>query len=123
MKALKFKAGQIMPSTEEGSLLGDPFHQRFEYIGETEVDIFASNQHLWCRIDLEDKALPLKLSLKCKRDTYAQDYEKELPVDLRIYFSINTKEPNEKNCDYCVGKEDIELMNRTGKYTVFFGKE
>ena len=123
MKAIKHKIGQVMPSAGGEALINDPYHQRFEYTNYTEVDIFTANQPLWARLDLEDKSLPGKLIIKCKRDTYADKFEKKLPEDLRIYFSLNTKEPTEGDCDQKICKEHIEKMNHNKDFNVIFGRE
>ena len=40
-----------------------------------------------------------------------------------MYFSMNTKEPDEKACDMMIGKSDILKMNETENFFVKFGSE
>jgi len=108
MKVMKHNLNQVMPSGGAEVQKADPFHQRFEYTNLTEVDIFAANQPLRVRLDMDEKCLPVKLLIRCKRDTYAEEFEKALPEDLRIYFSLNTKEPDEKDCEMMITQADIQ---------------
>ena len=108
MKVMKHNLAQVMPSGGVDAQKPDPFHQRFEYTNVTEVDVPAANQPIRARLDMDEKCLPVKLFIRCKRDTYAEEFEKALPEDLRIYFSLNTKEPGEKDCDKMITQEDIQ---------------
>ena len=49
------------------------------------------------------------------------DFDGHLPDDLKIYISMNTKEPTEDNCEMEISFKQIQQMKAEGRHFIRFG--
>jgi len=56
-------------------------------------------------------------------ESNSRDYDPVLPEDLKIFISMDTKDPQEDDCEMAILQKDIAKMNKNGKRTIIFGKQ